>query len=232
MDIHRYDALTFDCYGTLIDWETGILEALRPLLESRGWSGSDDEALELFGTTESDIQTSRYVPYAQVLRLTVDEIARRLGFEPTPDERDSLWRSLGDWPAFADTTEALGTLKRHFRLAVVSNIDDDLFRLSARHLGVSMDAVITAEQVGSYKPHPAHFAEALKRLELPRDRVLHVAQSLFHDVAPASALGFDTVWVNRRAGRTGFGATPAAAAVPSLEVPDLSALAAMAAAGS
>ena len=117
---------------------------------------------------------------------------------------ECLVRSLELWPAFADTTEALSRLAGHFRLAVVSNIDDDLFPFSARQLGVAMDEVITAEQVGSYKPNPAHFHEALRRLELPRDRVLHVAQSLFHDIGPANALGFETVWVNRRAGAEGF----------------------------
>lgn len=226
MDFKRFDALTFDCYGTLVDWETGILGALRPLLESHRWRGSDDEALELFGATESRVQTGAYLPYAEVLRTTVDEIARRVGFEPTPAEREALAASLRHWPAFPDTAAALQELQGRYRLAVVSNIDDDLFRLTAPHLGVAMDEVVTAQQVGSYKPNPAHFHEALERLDLPPDRVLHVAQSLFHDVAPARALGIQTVWVNRRAGREGFGATPPSDAVPNLEVPDMATLAA------
>lgn len=225
MDFDGFDALTFDCYGTLIDWETGILGGLRPLLAEHAWTGDDEEALELFGAVESGIQTERYRPYAEVLRLCVDRIADRVGFTPTEEERGSLLRSLGAWPAFPDTVEALAVLKAHYRLAVVSNVDDVLFSLSARHLGVEMDEVVTAEQVGSYKPAPAHFHRVVDRLGLPRERILHVAQSLFHDVAPARELGFTTVWVNRRGGRSGFGATPPSDASPDLEVPDLATLA-------
>lgn len=225
MDFTRFSALTFDCYGTLIDWETGLLRALGPLLESHGWTGTDDEALELFGATESEIQAGVYKPYGEVLRRTVDAMAARVGFTPTAEERDALRASLPDWPAFADTSEALAMLKRRFRLAAVSNVDDDLFELSARHLGVSMDEVVTAQQVGSYKPAPGHFHAAVERLGVAKSEVLHVAQSLFHDIAPARALGLATVWVNRRAGRAGFGATPPAAARPDLEVPDLITLA-------
>ena len=229
MDFSRFEALTFDCYGTLIDWEAGILRALRPLLEAHEWSGSDDEALELFGAVESVVQGERYRPYAQVLRLCVDRIASRMGFVASVAERESLLRSLGDWPVFPDTVGALTVLKTHFRLAVVSNIDDDLFALSAGRLGVEMDEVVTARQVSSYKPAAAHFHAMVDRLSLPRDRILHVAQSLFHDVAPARELGFSTVWVNRRGGRDGFGATPPSQAVPDLEVPDLATLADLAA---
>ncbi len=225
MDFSRFSALTFDCYGTLIDWETGLLRALKPLLESHGWTGTDDEALELFGSTESEVQAGVYKPYGEVLRRTVDTIAARIGFTPAAEERDALRASLADWPAFADTPEALALLKRRFRLAAVSNIDDDLFELSARHLGVPMDEVVTAQQVGSYKPAPGHFHMAFERLGVPPSEILHVAQSLFHDIAPANALGLATVWVNRRAGRAGFGATPPAAARPALEVPDLITLA-------
>ena len=225
MDFSRFDAFTFDCYGTLIDWEAGILGALRPLLGAHAWSGTDEEALELFGAVESLVQAERYRPYAQVLRLCVDRIASRIGFEATEGERESLLRSLGAWPVFPDTVAALTALKARFRLAVVSNIDDDLFALSARHLEVEMDEVVTARQVGSYKPAPAHFHTVAARLGVPRDRILHVAQSLFHDVAPARELGLSTVWVNRRAGRPGFGATPPSEAVPDLEVPDLATLA-------
>ena len=231
MDLQHFDALTFDCYGTLIDWERGLLGGLRPVLEARGWSGSDDEALELFGSIESRIQSGPYTKYADVLRTTMDEIGSRVGFTPSPDEREALVRSLRDWPPFPDTTSALARLKRRFRLAVVSNIDDDLFAASAAHLAVPLDEVVTAEQVGSYKPHPGHFHVVLERLGLPRDRVLHVAQSLFHDIAPAKALGFSTVWVNRRAGSDRFGATPPASASPTLEVPDLATLAALAEGG-
>jgi len=130
-----------------------------------------------------------------------------------------------DWPAFPDSAQALAALQRRYRLAIVSNVDDDLFAASARRLGVAFDWIVTAEQVRSYKPAPAHFLRAIERIGLPRDSLLHVAQSLYHDVAPARSLGLSTVWVNRRLGKAGSGATPAAQAEPDFTVPDLRALA-------
>ncbi len=225
MDFSRFSALTFDCYGTLIDWEAGILSALRPWLESNGWSGTDEEALEFFGSVESGLQAGAYLTYEEVLRQVAREIGSSLGFSVGEADGDVLAASVADWPAFPDTAEALRQLKGRYRLAVVSNIDDDLFALSNRWLGVEWDEVVTAQQVRSYKPAPAHFHEVLARLGLPRESVLHVAQSLFHDIVPARKLGITTAWVNRRKDRQGFGATPAAEAVPDVEVPDLATLA-------
>ncbi len=224
MDFDRFDTLTFDCYGTLIDWESGILAALRPVLETHGVTASDDEILERYGAAESAVQGGAFLPYADVLRRVMDRIAEQAGIALAAGERDALVDSVGRWPAFPDTPDALAALKRKYRLVVVSNIDDDLFARTAPNLGVEMDDVITALQVRSYKPAPAHFERMLERTGAAKEKVLHVAQSLFHDIAPARALGFATVWVNRRAGKGGGGATPRADARPDLEVPDLATL--------
>jgi 2-haloacid dehalogenase len=225
LDFDRFTHLTFDCYGTLIDWERGILAALRPVLDRHGIAISDAAALELYGELESAAESGPYRPYRDVLTTVMDGFGERLGFAPTDDERAALVASVGDWPPFPDTVEALRALAGRFRLVILSNIDDDLFALSARHLGVAFAAVVTAQQVGSYKPDPRNFRALLDRLDTAPDRVLHVAQSLFHDIAPAKALGLTTVWVNRRHDRPGSGATPPATARPDLEVPDLRTLA-------
>jgi 2-haloacid dehalogenase len=232
LDLHRFEALTFDCYGTLIDWERGILRALEVLLPADGFHGGrvrpdDEDLLRAFGRFESEVEAGSFQGYRAVL----ESVARRFGEAydgAVDDEAASRFAaSVPDWPPFSDTVEALRILEDRYRLAVVSNVDDDLFRGTSRHLGVDFDVVVTAEQVGSYKPGRAHFDEVLRRLDLPMDRVLHVAQSLYHDIRPASSLGFRCVWVRRRAGSDGSGATPAAKATPDLEVPDLRTFASM-----
>ena len=228
LDLQRFEVLTFDCYGTLIDWEAGILAALRPLLETHGVRPADEDILGLFGAIESDVQAGAFLPYAEVLRRVLERMAGRLGVALRGGERDALVESIGRWPPFPDTADALAALQGRYRLGVLSNVDDDLFARTAPHLGVEMDHVITALQVRSYKPAPAHWQRMLERTGATKDRVLHVAQSLFHDIAPARALGFGTVWVNRRAGRAGSGATPPSAVRPDLEVPDLATLARLA----
>lgn len=232
LDFDRFTYLTFDCYGTLIDWERGILAALRPVLDRYEMRISDDAALELYGELESEGEREPYRPYRDVLTTVMDGFGARLGFVPTDVERAALASSVGDWPPFPDTVEALRALAGRFRLVILSNIDDDLFALSARHLGVAFAAVVTAQQVGRYKPDPRNFRTLLDRLDTAPDRVLHVAQSLYHDIAPANALGLTTVWVNRRHDRPGSGATPPATALPALEVPDLRTLAHLASAES
>jgi 2-haloacid dehalogenase len=220
LDLARFDALTFDCYGTLVDWETGLLGALRGLAQA-----DDARLLELFAEAEGAIEAGPYRPYREVLRQALERIAAALGLALADGDRESLARSLPEWPVFADTVPALEALRRRYRLAIVSNVDDDLFAGTARHLRVPFDAVVTAEQVGSYKPAPAHFHRVLARLSLPKEKVLHVAQSRYHDIAPAKELGWSTVWVNRRAGRPGSGATPPQEATADLEIPDLATLA-------
>lgn len=222
LDFQRYEVLSFDCYGTLIDWESGILGALQPLLQRHGLALRDEEVLELYAELEAQAEQREPRPkYREVLREVVRQFGARLGFLPTPAEVDSLAESLPNWRPFPDTVEALRALKRRFKLAIISNVDDELFASSARHLGVEFDWVITAEQAGSYKPELEIFKFALRRIGLPPERILHVAQSIYHDIIPAKKLGLATVWVNRSKGREGFGATPRAHGEPDLEVPDL-----------
>ena len=228
LDFDRFTHLTFDCYGTLIDWERGILAALRPMLDRHAIALSDDQILEYFGELESAAERGPYRRYRDVLATVMDGFGARLGFAPSADERAALAASVGDWPPFPDTVAALQTLARRFRLVILSNIDDDLFAGSAKRLGVTFAAVITAEQIGSYKPDPQNFRTLIERLDIASERILHVAQSLFHDIAPANALGLTTVWVNRRHDRPGSGATPPATARPDLEVPDMRTLAQLA----
>ncbi len=226
LDFDRFEVLTFDLYGTLIDWETGIWEALRPILARHGVAMTQDAALELYGELEAEAEGGPYQNYKTVLRTVLEGMGERLGFTPTPDELAAFPLSVRDWPAFPDSARALQALRTRYRLAIVSNVDDDLFAFSARRLQTDFDWTITAQQVGAYKPSPRNFEVAFERLGVPRDRILHVAQSLFHDIAPAKALGLATVWVNRRHDKAGFGATPPAEAQPDLEVPDLQTLAA------
>jgi 2-haloacid dehalogenase len=228
IDFTHTEVLTFDCYGTLIDWETGILSALRPVAEAHRVDVSDQTLLELYGQLESAAESGDYRPYREILQEVMTGMGKALEFEPTPIELDALANSVGAWPAFADTSSALQELKQRFKLGIISNIDDDLFAASNRHLGVTFDWVITAQQAHSYKPSTHNFRIALERIGLPQERVVHVAQSLFHDHVPAKSLGLTTVWVNRRFGKTGAGATPPANAQPDLEVPDLQTLASLA----
>ena len=228
MNFAPFTVLTFDCYGTLIDWEAGILAGLRSVLDPRGRHPPDDELLGLFAEIEAPIQYGEFRRYRDVLDLTMEALARRLGFEPTSPERAAISASLPAWRPFPDTVAALARLKTRYQLGVISNVDDDLFAASARQLGVTFDWVVTAQQVRSYKPSLNNFDRALERIGRPRSEILHCAQSLFHDVGPARSLGFSTVWVDRRAGRPGTGATPASTAEPDLTVPDLATLAALA----
>ncbi|MCI0432029.1 MAG: haloacid dehalogenase type II [Gemmatimonadetes bacterium] len=226
MDFARFHIATFDCYGTLIDWETGILNALRPVLARHRVTVSDDALLEAYAMCESSLQRPPWKPYREILCNVVHAIGDQLGFRPASAEADALANSIGDWPAFADTAAALITLARRYSIIVLSNVDDDLFARTAPNLGAPLHDVVTAQQVRSYKPARAHFDEVRARTGRPARDILHIAQSLHHDIAPARALGFGTVWVNRRHGRNGSGATPPSAATPDLEVPDLATLAA------
>lgn len=224
IDFNKCEVLSFDCYGTLIDWESGILAALRPILAAHDIILNDKQILELYAKIEPRIEEGEFVKYREVLRRAMQELSSRLGFVPSHSELDCLADSLKDWMPFPDTVGALQTLKKTFKLAIISNIDDDLFALSAKHLKVEFDYVITAEQVESYKPSLHNFKSAIERMGVPPEKVLHIAQSIYHDVVPAKTLGLSTVWVNRRKGREGFGATLPASTNPDLEVPDLKTL--------
>jgi 2-haloacid dehalogenase len=220
VDFRAFEAMTFDCYGTLIDWETGLLTALRPTA-----AGHDDETLlETFARHESALEAGPYLSYREVLAGSLRGIGADLGFEPTDEELAAFADSVGDWPAFPDSPAALAALKRRFRLGVITNCDDDLFARSNERLQVEFDWVVTAQQARGYKPGPRPFELAAERIDVPLERVLHVAQSLFHDHVPAKAAGRTTVWVDRRQGREG-GATLSGEAEPDLTVPDMRTLA-------
>lgn len=231
LDYRAFDALTFDCYGTLIDWESGILAGLRPALAARGVQATDDEVLEAYSAVEAALESGSYQRYRAILETAFRAVCERFGADPNDGEAIAFGGSVGTWPAFADSPDALLELKQRFRLGVITNCDDDLFAASNRRLGVAFDWIVTAQSVGSYKPDPRNFEVALATIDVPRDRILHVAQSLFHDHVPAQRLGLRTVWIDRRHGRRGSGATPPAIAEPNATYPDLASFASAATAG-
>lgn len=234
LDPARYQTLTFDCYGTLIDWESGILAALHGLLARHAVEPPGaEELLALYAELEPAAQTGDYRPYREVLAEVTRGFAEALDFDLAPGEEHTLADSIARWPAFNDTPGSLARLAEHYDLAILSNIDRDLFEGTRPRLIGGFDhdlaAVITAEDTRSYKPAIGHFWRAIQTLGVPGARVLHVAQSLYHDITPAQSMGISTVWVNRHSGRDGHGATPFTEAgrgvEPDLEVPDLRTLA-------
>ncbi len=226
LDLSTVEVLTFDCYGTLIDWETGILTALR-----RAGSGlndvADDHLLEAFARQEARLESGPWLPYRTVLEQSCDATCADFGVSPSATARASFGGSVADWPAFPDSKAAMTRLGQRFELGVITNCDDDLFALSNAKLGEPFRWIVTAEQAQSYKPSKRNFELALERIGRPREQVLHVAQSLYHDHAPAQALGWRTAWIDRRHGQAGFGATPPATATPDLVAPDMATFAGM-----
>ncbi|MEW5701892.1 MAG: haloacid dehalogenase type II [Candidatus Zixiibacteriota bacterium] len=232
MTIRDFQALTFDCYGTLIDWETGLLNSLRPWAARHGVRVSDERLLEIFAEAEAHLEGELpRVRYSDILRSVHARIAQALNVPVTTAEAEAFAQSVGDWPPFPDTVAALQDLKQRHRLVIISNVDRAAFARTNAILGVAFDAIVTAEDVGAYKPDPRMFERALSVLAdmgIRRDRTLHVAQSLYHDHVPAKALGLATVWVDRRHDRPGWGATapPGAPIKPDLVVNSLAELAA------
>jgi len=224
LDFTQFKVLTFDCYGTLIDWESGIFGALRPLLTAHGKKLCDVELLELYAELEAGAEQGEFRTYREVLGTVVRGFGARLGFHPTENQVRSLPESLANWPPFSDTVAALRRLRTRYKLAILSNVDDDLFAATARRLEVPFDHVITAQQAHAYKPSLRIFELAEQRLRVPRPQWLHLGQSIYHDVIPAKSLGISSVWVNRASPRPGAGAAKAAAGTPDLEVPDLKTL--------
>jgi 2-haloacid dehalogenase len=229
LDFDAFDVLTFDCYGTLIDWERGLLGALRPILDTHGVEADDDSVLQAFARHESEIEAGPYRRYREVLGEVLTAMLGHFGETPSAEEIAAFGGSVADWPAFPDSAAALARLHERFTLGVITNCDDDLFAASEARLGTTFDWVVTAEQAKRYKPNPRGFELMFERVGLPPTRILHVAQSLFHDHVTAKRLGLSTVWVDRRAGRPSGGATPAAEAAPDLTVPDMATLASIAA---
>ena len=224
LDLSRFSILSFDCYGTMIDWEAGIFSALHPILAAHNKRVSDVTLLNMYSELELEAEQREYVRYREVLQAVVRGFGERLGFVPSEAEIAALPESLTTWGPFADTVGALRELKARYQLAVISNIDDDLFAGTAPKLGVKFDHVITAQQARCYKPCKRIFQIARARFGVEPERWLHVGQSIYHDVIPAQAMGIATAWVNRPSPRPGAGATKAAAGKPDIEVASLKAL--------
>ena len=229
IDPTRYEVLTFDCYGTLIDWETSILGALEPVLSAHRIELSRPEILKLYAEVEAKVEAGPYLKYRAVLSRVVRKIGDTLGFVPSKIEETCLADSIGTWPPFPDSVETLRSLKDRFKLGVISNIDRDLFNRSASLLETEFDWVITAEDAQSYKPSHNNFNFAINTIGVPIERVLHVAESLRHDIVPAKELGLSAVWVNRGKSRgraaTASGNVESMTVEADAEVPDLRTLA-------
>jgi 2-haloacid dehalogenase len=211
MRVTEFKALTFDCYGTLIDWETGMIAALKPLADRVAPALGRDAILEAHARQESRQQ--RYTPamrYSDLLAVVYKRLAEEWAVPVDAEECAAYGRSIRDWPAFPDSAEALGYLKQHYKLIILSNVDNASFAFSRARLGVAFDAVYTAEDIGSYKPSARNFEYMLDHLSdlgLARTDVLHTAESLFHDHVPAKAHHLSTCWIYRRHAQEGFGAT-------------------------
>jgi 2-haloacid dehalogenase len=208
----RYEIITFDCYGTLIDWETGIAAVLRPWADARGLAVRDEELLTAFSTQETKTTAEHPTAlYPEILARSMRALGAQLGVPVSDGEAEAFGASVPDWPAFPDSPGALERLAKRYKLIILSNVDRISFAGSNKRLGVTFTGIVTAQDVGSYKPSPRNF-EALdverERLGVREGRLLHVAQSLFHDHVPAKAVGLPTVWINRRHARPGWGATP------------------------
>ena len=223
LDFDTYDVLSFDCYGTLIDWETGLSTALRAALPRS--TSTDDELLEEFARHEAAAEAGPYLPYREVLAAGLRGVAEHEGLEVDDPAVSAFSVSVRDWPAFPDSRDALERLRQRYRLAVITNCDADLFAASQERLGVDFDWVVTAEAAGAYKPSERPFELAFETVGVSRDRWLHVAQSLYHDHVAATRLGLATAWIDRRHDRPGSGATPPASATPDATYPSMAAFA-------
>jgi 2-haloacid dehalogenase len=213
LDLTRYKALSFDCYGTLIEWEAGLVAVLSPWAREQGLDLTDEELLLAYADNEAAVE--RETPsalYPAVLAAAFRRTGGKLG-RPVSDEwAQRLGNSVPDWPAFPDSAEALARLAKHYRLIILSNVHREGFTASNERLRGDFAAIITAEDVGAYKPAENHFRAldaTLAKLGVNRAELLHVAQSLFHDHVPAKREGLPSVWINRRHDRPGRGATPA-----------------------
>jgi 2-haloacid dehalogenase len=225
LDFSRFEILTFDCYGTLINWEAGLLPVLRRILVAHGKKVDDAAILELYGDFEQRSEQPPFRPYRQVLESVVHQFGDKFGFTPTAAQAHSLPESLPTWKPWPDTVTALRQLKSRFKLAILSNVDDELFAGTRPRLEVDFHEVITAQQAQAYKPSLKLFELALSRINVPAHRVLHVGQSIYHDVVPAQALGLATVWINRPSARPGVGAVKSADAKPDMTFTGLAELA-------
>lgn len=211
LKLNDFKALTFDVYGTLIDWESGMIAALKPLTDKVSQSLTRDDILEAHAHHEST--TQRWIPtrrYSELLPVVYRRLAEEWGAVASWEECTAYGLSVRQWPAFEDSREALAYLKKHFKLIVLTNTDNISFSGSNARLGVPFDGVYTAEDIGSYKPADRNFEymlETLQRQGLQKHEILHTAESLFHDHAPANKHGLANCWIYRRNDKEGFGAT-------------------------
>ncbi|MFE1598902.1 haloacid dehalogenase type II [Methylobacterium sp. ID0610] len=211
MKLSDVTTLTFDCYGTLIDWESGMIAALTPLTDRLPAPLSRNAILQAHARHESEQQRQTPAkPYRDLLAVVYKRLAEEWGVPATWDECLRYGLSVGDWPAFPDTPEALAYLKQHYTLVILSNVDNQSFAASNRRLGIVFDAVFTAEDTGAYKPSLSGFHYMLDKLAargIGKESILHTAESLFHDHGPANAIGLASCWIHRRHAEEGFGAT-------------------------
>ena len=212
MKLTDFKVLTFDCYGTLIDWESGIFNALMPLATKANVGDSRDRLFQSFATHESAQEDETpTMPYSQLLSVVYKRLAREWGVAVTNEEANIFGASVPDWPEFADSVNALQYLKNHYKLVILSNVDRISFRYSNARLQVDFDAIYSAQDIESYKPNPRNFEYMLKRLKddfgMERPDILHTAQSLFHDHVPANRFGLASAWIDRRHAQQGWGAT-------------------------
>ena len=209
MRLSDFTTLSFDCYGTLIDWESGLAEALEPLCAKAGIA--TEEVLEAYGHAEHEVEAAYPgLLYSELLAKVYERLLHRFGLPDNSESARAFGQSVGNWPAFPDSADALAYLKQHFGLVILSNVDRASFAASNARLGSQFDHIFTAEEIGSYKPDPRNFQFLLDRLGesgLEKDDLLHVAQSLFHDHAPANRFGIASAWIDRRHDKQGGGAT-------------------------
>jgi 2-haloacid dehalogenase len=231
MNLTDFDALSFDCYGTLIDWEAGIAAVLGPLARKNNPELTNEEVLVAYSENEAAVEVEHPTwLYPDVLQEAFRRSGTDLNFEVPDADAAALGQSLPDWPAFPDTAEALNRLTRHYKLIILSNVHRAGFAGSNKRLNVEFDAIYTAQDIGSYKPADANFdylLDHIGEIDVTKDRLLHVAQSLFHDHVPARRHGLPGVWINRRHDRPGWGATPEPLGfvAPDLEFPSMAAFA-------
>ena len=211
MKLRDFQVLTFDCYGTLIDWESGMIAALAPLSDKLQGRLTRNEILEAHARHESGQQ--RQTPgkrYRELLAVVYRRLAEEWNLPVDWEECIRYGNSVKDWPAFPDTADALRYLKEHYKLVILSNVDNESFAASNKKLGVHFDAIYTAEDIGSYKPASANFEYMLSMLKsrgYDKSDILHTAESMFHDHAPANRYGLRSCWIYRRHEQEGFGAT-------------------------
>jgi len=225
MKLTKFKALSFDCYGTLIDWETGIEALVRPWLAAINSPIPVDLVLSSFALMQAKHQQVRpALLYSEVMRRTWHDIEGQFGWDADAGHAEAFARSVAEWPPFADTVDSLRYLSQHYKLTILSNVDNASLAGTLKLLQVPFTFTVTAEDVGSYKPGLPHFEKAIQKLGaigIKKDELLHVAQSKHHDINPGRQLGLTTVWVNRRFNKRGSGATLATDATPHLTVTSL-----------